>query len=323
MRNRERKIANSIKLNSGFLSILAIFLFLIISSFAHCEYSFISNSRFVSIYGSHQTPESTLELRQLLDRGIDEIQMQTGVYLEGGPDIYIVADEKGYKQLTQDHQEIVEFSDAFYSSSQKRVYIRPLESLSGNYIKILIHEYMHWYLDQLFVGATLWFHEGMACLFANQLSLESYVSFTRDCLLHQPPDLFKMGYQYPQNPAQWQSYYIASLFAVSYLKDKQAEGWKLFWALVASNIKEDKKTPFIPAFNYSFATTLLDFNLQYQAHLKQKAWQYLIIGFNSIIFAILPFLLFFIHLKRRKRMKNLPDLALIQDAEEQEPQEDG
>lgn len=301
---------------------LALLLILLMAACLHGEYTLIAKSRYVSIYGSGRTAESTLQLRQDLDAGIDEIQMQTGVYLDGGPDIYIVADDQGYDQLTQEHDEIVEFSDAFYNSAQRRVWVRPLESLKGNYIKVLLHEYTHWYLDQLFTGATLWFHEGMACLFANQLSLESYVNFTRDCFFGQRADLFRMGYSYPESPAQWQSYYLSSLFAVNYLMENYPEGWKNFWFITASAHKAGQKTPFVPAFNYSFGTTLYDFNHEYQAYLKQKAWKYLFIGINSLIFALLPFVLFFGYLRRRKHMKQLPDLPLPQDVELEPPQED-
>jgi hypothetical protein len=302
--------------------IFALSLFLLLAAFLHCDYTLIAKSRYVSIYGSGRTAESTLKLRQELDEGIDEIQMQTGVYVDGGPDIYIVPDDVAYKQLTQEHQGIVEFSDAFYSSAEGRVWIRPLESLKSNYIKVLIHEYTHWYLDQLFAGATLWFHEGMACLFANQLSLESYVRFTRDCFFGQPADLFRMGYQYPESPSQWQTYYLSSLFAVTYLQENYPEGWKTFWTIAANTHKAGQKTPFIAAFNYSFNTTLFDFNRQYQDYLKHKAWKYLFIGINSLIFSLLPFVLLIAYFRRRKRMKQLPDLPLPQDVELDPPQED-
>ena len=302
--------------------IIALSLFLLIAACLRAEYTLIAKSRYVSIYGSGRTAESTLNLRQELDEGIDKIQMHTGVYVDGGPDIYIVPDDDAYARLTQEHQGIVEFSDAFYSSYEKRVWVRPLESLKGNYIKILIHEYTHWYLDQLFSGATLWFHEGMACLFANQLSLESYINFTRDCFFGQLADLFRMSYQYPESPSQWQSYYLSSLFAITYLQENYPEGWKTFWSITSSTYKAGQKTPFIPAFNYSFNTTLFDFNLQYQDYLKGKAWKYLFIGINSLIFSLLPFVLLIAYFKRRKRMKQLPDLPLPQDAELEPPQED-
>ncbi len=304
------------------LSPFLILLFLLPCFGLSAEYHFVANSRYVSIYGSKQTPQSTLQLRQLLDAGIDEIQLHTGIYLEGGPDIYIVSSDKAYEELVKSHGHIVEFSDAFYSSASQKIWTRPIQRLGSNYIKILLHEYMHWYLDQLFEGATLWFHEGMACLFANQLGLESYVSFTRDCFMDKPADLFVMSYQYPKQASQWQTYYLSSLFAVSYLKDKKPQGWARFWAQTSANQKAGNKTLFVRTFNSSFHTTLFDFNLEYRAHLKQKAWQYLLIGFNSIIFSLLPFLLLFIYLKRRRRMKRLPDLPMPEDNQASETLEE-
>ncbi|MFA5510186.1 MAG: hypothetical protein WCY64_07840 [Candidatus Cloacimonadaceae bacterium] len=274
------------------------------------EYRFVASSRYVKIYGTRETAASTQKLRDMLDDAIDEIQRETGIYLDDGPDIYIVPDSRSYQSLSLGRQRVVEFSDAFYSGKEGRIYIKSREQLGAQYLKILTHEYIHWYIEQLLEGATLWFHEGMAMLFARQLSWESYIYFTQQRFFGRHSNLFEMSYRYPDNPNDWQIYYLTSHFAISYLKNKKPEGWKRFWNQVAFDHKQGRKSVFIRTFGNSFHTSLLDFNNEFDAHCQSLAWQYLILGFNTLLFAFLPFLVLYIYFKRRKRMKSLPDLPL-------------
>jgi len=304
------------------LKIFLLAAVLILCSVSWGQYRFVANSRYVSIYGTRETPASTARLRDLLDAGIDLIQMETGVYLDGGPEIFIVPDGESYQRLSLGRDRVVEFSDAFYSTVEKRVYIRAREQIGQDFVKVLIHEYTHWFLDQLFEGSTLWFHEGMATLYANQLSVESYLHFTQQRFFGRQSDLFQMSYEYPSKPSEWQNYYLTSYFAIRYLKEKKETGWRRFWDITAANHKNGNRTLFIRAFNASFSTTLLDFNAEFRSHCQRLAWQYLFIGFNSILLALLPFLLFFIARKRRKRRRSMPDLPLPEDEEEAEDPED-
>jgi hypothetical protein len=58
------------------LKILLLAAVLTLCSVAWGKYRFIANSRYVSIYGTKETPASTAELRAMLDAGIDLIQMR-------------------------------------------------------------------------------------------------------------------------------------------------------------------------------------------------------------------------------------------------------
>lgn len=288
--------------------VLLTVVLLIWAALGGINYQFVANSRYVSLYGTSETPASTAQMRLMLDQGIDLIQMETGIYIEGGPEVFLVPNAQSYQRLSLGRDRIVEFSDAFYSSIEERVYIRSRAELGNDFVKTLIHEYTHWYLEQIFEGSTLWFHEGMAMLFARQLNMESYLWFVQQRFFGQASDLFQMSYEYPTTSTQWQIYYLTSYFAVSYLKDKKPEGWKRFWTLAAANYKANIRSSFIRSFNTAFGTSLLDFNYEFRDYSKKLSWQYLILGLNSLIFALLPFILIFVYLKRKKKMQKLPDL---------------
>lgn len=251
----------------------------------------------------------------MLDQRIEGIQMVTGVYIDGGPDIYIVPDQNSYRELALGRQRIVEFSEAFYSSVEGRIYTHRPEQAKDNYLKILVHEYIHWYLDQIFELAPLWFHEGMAMTHANQLSYESYLQFVLERFRGKGGDLFRMGYQYPELQVDWPIYYLNSYFAVKYLQDKREDGWRELWSIASKNYREGRKTSFVRAFNSAFGTTLFDFNADFNAYTRRMAWQYSFIAVNTLVFALLPLLLIAVHRRRRRRMLALPDLPEPVDEE--------
>lgn len=254
-----------------------------------------------------------------LDDLVDGIQMDTGVYLDDGPEVYIVPTRADYQNLSQGRNKIVEFSEAFYSSAEGRIYIRGEELADANFKKVVLHEYIHWYLDQIFELTPLWFHEGMAMLYANQLGFESYIMYIRDRFWGSKGDLFRMAYRYPEEQRDWQHYYLTSYFAIKYLKDDREEGWKSLWALASQASRNGEKTHFVKAFNLSFGITLFDFNEQFTRHSYRLAWQYLIIAVNALVLAILPFVVLLIYARHRKRRKALQDYPDPEDAIEPDP----
>ncbi len=259
-----------------------------------------------------------------LNRRIDALQMSTGVYLDAKAEIYVVPDRAGYQALASGKNALVEFSDAFYSSQEQRIYIRSSNQIWSNYGGVILHEYTHWYLDQLLMGAPLWFHEGLATQTGNQLGLDRYLYYVRERFWGNKMDLFSLAYQYPQERKDWEMYYLSSFFAVKYMQDSDPQAWRQFWQSVAENAKQGRETRFTSAFGAAYHSNLYAFNLEFAAASKRQAWIYLVIGANSLLFALLPFLVIYGVLRYRKRMQALPDLPLPESEEESpEPEEEG
>lgn len=255
-----------------------------------------------------------------VNQRIDALQMSTGVYLDQLADIYIVPDRASYKALATGKASIVEFSDAFYSSRERRIYVRSSDQIWENYADIVLHEYVHWYLDELFLSTPLWFHEGLATRYANQMGPERYLYFVRERFWGNKMDLFELAYSYPAEQRDWQMYYLSSFFAAKYMQDKDPAAWNAFWKTAADNHQKGRKTLFTTAFANSYRSSLYAFNLDFAAHSRRQAWIYLVIGANSVIFALLPFVLLIAWLRRRKRMHALPELELPE--EEAVPEEE-
>ena len=253
-----------------------------------------------------------------LNRRIDQLQASATVYLTKKAEIYVVPNRKAYRELAQGKSTIVEFSDAFYSSAERRIYIRSADQIWESYANVLIHEYTHWYLDEILSEAPLWFHEGMATLQANQLGIDRYLYYVRERFWGNKMDLFELAYQYPREKRDWEMYYLSSYYAVKYMQDKDNAAWRRFWNEVAYIYQSGEKARFTEVFGKAYSSDLYRFNLEFSRSSKTQAWIYLVIGFNSFIFALLPFVLVFAMLRHRRRMRNLPDI----EEEEEEVEED-
>ena len=176
-------------------------------------------------------------------------------------------------------------------------------------------------LVELLVGAPLWLHEGLATFHGGQLGLDRYYYYVRERFWGNRMDLFKLAFSYPQRREDWELYYLTSYFAVRYMREKDPEAWRGFWNTVATNNRKGRRTRFSEAFARSYDSNLHTFNLDFSDASKRQAWIYLITGFSSLLFALLPFVVILAMLRQKRRMRALPDLELPPEPEPEEQQE--
>jgi len=291
---------------------------LLIYSFLNANYQIAVISDNFVIHTTDGKFPVTQSFIEELNQRIDQLQMGTGVYLDARADIYVVPDAKSYALLTRGKGRIVEFSSAFYSSLDHRIYIRSPEQIYSNYNGIIMHEYTHWFLDEILRKAPLWFHEGMATQQGNQLGLDRYYYYIRERFWGNKMDLIKLAENYPQQPADWDLYYITSYYAVQYMKNKNPESWKDFWEIVADNYRIGKITIFSDAFYNAYHKDLWQFNEDFSVESKRQAYVYIFTGLGTFILILMPIILIFAHFKQRKKMKALPDLEYPDDSSEDE-----
>ena len=257
-----------------------------------------------------------------LDNRVGQLQMGLGVYPANKADIYIVPDRASYQILARGRGAIVEFSEAFYSSRERRIYARSADQIPHNYAGLILHEYTHWLLDELLIGAPLWLHEGLATEAGHQLGLDRYYHYVRERFWGNRMDLFKLAYNYPRQREDWEMYYLTSYFAVRYMRQKDPDAWREFWNSVAAHNRRGQRARFTEAFAQAYDSNLHSFNLEFAAASRRQAWIYLITGFSSLLFALLPFLVIFATLRQRRKMEALPDLELPAEVEVTDPETD-
>lgn len=256
-----------------------------------------------------------------LDERVGRLQMSLGVYPESRAELYIVPDRASYQLLSRGRGAIVEFSEAFYSPRERRIYVRSADQVPRNYGGLILHEYTHWFLDELLVGAPLWLHEGLATQQGGQLGLDRYYYYVRERFWGNRMDLFRLAYNYPQRQEDWEMYYLTSYFAVRYMREKNPDAWREFWNIVAANNRRGGRTRFTEAFARAYDSNLHTFNLDFAAASKRQAWIYIIMGFTSLIFALLPFGVILAVMRQKRKMQALPDLELPPEPEGTEEEE--
>jgi hypothetical protein len=279
-------------------------------------YNLIASSPYHELYSNRPPRSSDRELSKVLAEKFGDLQMQFGVYPEGRVPIYIVYGEAEYHKLSLGKAQIVEFSDAFYSGSERAIYARSKDQVLDNYLKILQHEYLHWYIEELFTYAPLWFHEGMATYFSGQIGYERFLVYLKESLVNPRSDLFRLGHKYPDNREDWSRFYLSSAMAVRYMQDRHPQQWQSFWEAVAQSYRQGRRIRFSEAFVNSYQISLWDFHTKFGIHSKRQGYTYLLIAFNSLIFALMPFLMIAIVRKRRKKLLGMPDLPLPEEEEE-------
>jgi len=297
-------------------------------SLANAEIAFekIHESPYHQLYSSRAANKSCLALSSALEERITDLQITLGVYPHNKVKIYIVHGEQDYNQISQGRNRIIEFSDAFYSGSEGVIYIRSQDQITENYLHILIHEYIHWYLDQLFISTPLWFHEGMATHFSGQMGYERFLFYLKESLINPHSDLFRIGFRYPTDRQDWPRFYTSSAMAIRFMKEKHNQNWLRFWDITAQSHREGHKIRFSQAFVSSYHQSLWDFQKRFEEYSKKQGYLYLAVAINSMIFALLPIVVIAIYIiKRKKRMQELPDLpepaALVNDHSQTEEEE--
>jgi hypothetical protein len=248
-----------------------------------------------------------------LHQKINAFQVKLGVYPINPLQIIILPNRQEYRNLTQGKGKIVESSEAFYSPVEHKIYVRSPDQITTEvYDNVLMHEYIHWFLDETLDNVPLWFHEGMAMYYSGQFNFQAYYSFTRYRFMGYKLSLNDMVYQYPADKSYWEMFYLTSVFAINNLEGRHNKEWQDFWNIVgmvynSSNNKQTMKSDFIKVFNYAFKMSLYAYSKQYDKTLSRYGWQFPLVGINAFIFALLPFVVIFGWLKGRRRMKAMPD----------------
>lgn len=292
-----------------------LFILLCLTGFLFSSYPLQLKTNNLAIYAQNPVSQPLAEMLKAMDENIDSFQMELGVYVDALAPVYLIENNRSYQTLALGKAKIVEFSDAFYSGTEKRIYVKPLASIQENHRKILMHEYIHWYLEQVFAQTPLWFHEGMATHFSRQMGFEQYLYFLQQSFLGEKSDLFRLSYSYPEKKEDWSLFYLSSTMAISYLKNKKNEQWNSFWEMVAQQHRKNQQAPFTDCFNRAFHTTFYDFHKEYARYIKHLRYQYLFWSINALLALLIPVILIIAWRIRKKRLASLPDLPLPEDEE--------
>jgi hypothetical protein len=272
------------------------------------------------------TSYAMLVVKKLHQR-INAFQMQLGVYPTRTLDLKIVPSRQEYKRITYGKGKLVESSEAFYSPHDRVIYVRSPEQVSQMiYDALLMHEYIHWFLDETLDNVPLWFHEGMAMYYSGQFGFQTYYDFSRYRFMGYKLSLSGMAYNYPSDKSYWSMFYLTSVFAVNSMATKYHAKWLDFWDMVSYHYNRtvpggNVRSDFTQTFYASYKMSLFAFSRDFDKTIKRYGWQFPLIGINAIIFSLLPFVVLAGWLRSRKKLKAMPDSAPDPDEDLSEAEE--
>lgn len=287
---------------------LFFFLFIISSSFA-AEFTLES----ITITSSPQHAEFAQNLLLILNKNIDKFQRKIGVYPEFALDIVMAENSAEYTSFTKNKKGIIEFSNAMYNQKENRIYLRSPGEL-GSYAKInkiLLHEYIHAFVGHYFKKVPLWFNEGMAVYFSDDLGYDRELNFIWNRLAGNTLPLNKMVSKYPENQVEWESFYAKSALAVKYLATKQKTNFYRFWEIA------EKGRNFPTAFRMSFFQSYQMFSNNFQNYAKRHFHYGILLASSSLLWGIMPFVFLIAVLRKKLKARRIKKMWLKDEVEEE------
>ncbi len=224
----------------------------------------------------------------------ETFQRKMGQYPELPITIIMAKNDEHYHQLIGQSSSIIEFSQACYKFSNQTIYIKNPRDIrnSSKLRKIILHEYIHHFVFHYIENPPLWFNEGMAVYFSNDLTYQRELNFVKNYLLGNSRKLKNMQSKYPENQIEWESFYSKSALAVKYIHKNEKLKFYQFWENVSHS------GDFQQAFINSFYFTPDDFSNFFEQYSKKHFRVELLLASTGIIWAVLPFI-FLIGVLRR------------------------
>ena len=233
-----------------------------------------------------------------MDKDIQSFQKKVGSYLNVPVNVVIAPDSKVYNSWTKQQSAIVEHSLGFYNRRNRTIFLKNPKYLKNisNIRKLLLHEYIHHFVGTFWKAPPLWFNEGMAVYFSNDMRIEREMNFAKNYVLGNSLPLEQMKKTYPENMIEWESFYAKSGLAVKYLYSKKRNSFYRLWDKAGST------GDFEEAFLNSFFMTTRTFSNQFEDYTKIHFRMGILMASTGLIWGVLPLILIVAVI--RKKIKN-------------------
>ncbi len=215
------------------------------------------------------------------------VQRKLGVYPSYPLTLVVASDNAQYQDLVKSAAPIIEFSEAAYQFSSRRMIVRnPRDVKQYSRLRsIVLHEYIHSLVHYLWADAPLWFHEGMAVYFSGGLTSRRELNFMSNYAAGNYLPLQQMTKNYPESQLAWESLYAYSALAVKYLATRHKKRWFAFFARGASG------ESFYTSFRQSFYFTAQGFSHQFEAYAQSHFRMGMIFAVSALLWACIPLIL--------------------------------
>ena len=221
------------------------------------------------------------------------------------PDIDIVInvapDKATYNNWVRGKEKVFENSSAFTNLKTYEIFIKNPTQFYDNrkFINVLLHEYIHIFVDYHFTDAPLWFHEGMANYFSEKQTLNQTFNYVRNNAFNKNYLLIKYAYRYPEQKANIEPYYFqATLIIKRTYEDKMKNFINLFYYA-------EEHSRFSDAFLAAFGKSQEEFLRNFEKEMNNFFKTHFYIGIMLLTWSLFPIFLIIAKIKQNRRTKKL------------------
>jgi len=215
--------------------------------------------------------------------------------------INIAPDARAYDEWIASRPIVFENSLGFTDLTTSNIYIRHPAFLGShrNLIRLLLHEYIHLFIDYHWADAPLWFHEGMAIFFTEKVSLNRLYNFSINNAFHRDYLLVRYAHRYPENRANIEPFYFqAALIMRKIVEEHRQELINLFKLSASHPIFDD-------TFRMAFRVSQEDFLASFESEIQNLFRLNLYKGILLLTWLAFPILLIIAKIKKNQKTKRL------------------
>ncbi len=254
------------------------------------------------------------EIKEKFSDNMDKFQRRMKQF----PDIHIfiriAPTNKYFEDWTKKRNKIAEFSDGFTDMRTKEIFLKnPAKYQSIERLhQVIMHEYIHLFINHYFYDAPLWFHEGMAVYLSEGISYERYYNFMKFYAFKQQNLIKATPYNYPDNLNLLEPYYFQSAQAVKTLITDQPKNFEEFWD------KGNGKNKFDDAFLLTFQTLPSSFLNNFDNSIHKLFYNGIVFIILTSIWSFLPIILILAVIRKHRKNKKILEEWENQEYEEPE-----
>ena len=275
--------------------------FLLLSCLLNAQISHNDYIDFITVKVFHDKDIKYIDIiKNELSEKIIELQFELMSFKDIPIQINIAPDRVTYdKWVNKNHifnESIIGFADL----TTNEIFIKNPTLLKHNgLIPLLLHEYIHIFINDHWEDVPLWFHEGMALYFSDKMSRVYSLQYLSKNAFHSEYLLLKYAYKYPDNKANLDSYYFqAGLIMRKTFEDKKH---KLLNMMANANKFANFSECFRDSFLKSEELFLSDFGNEMDNFYKLNRY----LGIMLLSWALFPIILIIAKIKQNSKNKEL------------------
>ena len=233
--------------------------------------------------------------------------------LKSFPDIEvhidIAPDRRTYEDWIRGRAVVFENSQGFTDLAQNRIFIKNPVYLRDQraLIQLLMHEYIHLFIHYHWSDAPLWFHEGMAVYFTENLSINRLYQFTTNNAFHSNYLLLRYAYMYPDDRENIEPFYVQATLLIRFIVENNLD------ALINLFDERNRFPRFSDSFQAAFHTSQIDFLGNFEREIQKFFRTNIYIGIILLTWLSFPLLLIIARIRKHISTKQILEEWDIED----------